>query len=214
MLLQKLKEKDAVIESLFKQLHNPHLVTPLQLDFARISPSLSSKDDQQLDPHIVEWIEKAQASLKNNGATSIGGYRVFEEETSSDDSDGNGLISPKVGTKRTSQISSGSAEQQPLSDRSSYSGQLGIKGEGGTLSRRASSTKLHSLPMDNTPIGMLADLSLKESEGKRSRAASAIDNGEIPQPDPEEDNELGVARKDYFQPGTWPTSSPAIVVIR
>jgi hypothetical protein len=89
-----------------------------------------------------------------------------------------------------------------------YSGQLGVKGEGGTLSRRTSSTKLHSLPMDNTPIGMLADLSLKESEGKRSRAASAIDAGEIPQPDPEEDNELGVARKDYFQPGTWFTVQP------
>lgn len=209
MLLQKLREKDAVIESLFKQLHNPHLVTPLQLDFARISPSLSSKDDQQLDPHIVEWIEKAQASIKHNGGTSIGGYRVFDDGTSSDDSDGNGLISPKYGFKRTSLMSSGSAEQQQSSDRSSYSGQLGVKGEGATLSRRASSTKLHSLPMDNTPIGMLADLSLKESEGKRSRAASAIDNGEIPQPDPEEDNELGVARKDYFQPGTWSTVRPS-----
>jgi len=211
MLLQKLKEKDAVIESLFKQLHNPHLVTPLQLDFARISPSLSSKDDQQLDPHIVEWIEKAQDSIKHNGGTSIGGYRVFSggDETSSDESDGNDLTSPKYGFKRTSQISSGSAEQQQSSDRSSFSGQLGVKGEGGpTLSRRASSTKLHSLPMDNTPIGMLADLSLKETEGKRSRAASAIDNGEIPQPDPEEDNELGVARKDYFQPGTWFTAPP------
>lgn len=201
MLLQKLKEKDAVIESLFKQLHNPHLVTPLQLDFARISPSLSSRDDQPLDPHIVEWIERAQASIKHNGGTSIGGYRVFEE-SSSDDSDGNGLTSPTHGFKRTSQMSNGSAEQPQSSDRSSFSGQLAIKAEGGTLSRRASSTKLHSLPMDNTPIGMLADLSLKESEGKRSRTASAIDAGEIPQPDPEEDNELGVARKDYFEPGT------------
>jgi hypothetical protein len=199
MLLQKLKEKDAVIESLFKQLHNPHLVTPLQLDFTRISPSLSSKEDQPLDPHIVEWIEKAQASIKNNGGTSIGGYRVFEE-SSSDDSDGNGLTSPTYGFKRTSQMSNGSAEQPQSSDRSSFSGQL--KAEGSTLSRRTSSTKLHSLPMDNTPIGMLADLSLKENEGKRSRTASAIDAGEIPQPDPEEDNELGVARKDYFQPGT------------
>lgn len=204
MLLQKLKEKDAVIDSLFKQLHNPHLVTPLQLDFARISPSLSSRDDQPLDPHIAEWIEKAQASIKNNGATSIGGYRVFES-SSSGDSDGNGLTSPIYGVKRTSQMSNESAEQQQSSDRSSFSGQLGVNGvkpEGGTLSRRASSTKLHSLPMDNTPIGMLADLSLKESEGRRSRTASAIDAGEIPQPDPEEDNELGVARKDYFQPGT------------
>jgi hypothetical protein len=205
MLLQKLKEKDAVIESLFKQLHNPHLVTPLQLDFARISPSLSSnREDQQLDPHIAEWIEKAQASIKHNGGVSIGGYRVFEEESSSDESDGNDLTSPKYGFKRTSQVSNGSAEQQQSSEGGSYSGQLGpngVKGEGGTLSRRTSSTKLHSLPMDNTPIGMLADLSLKESEGRRSRAASAIDAGEIPQPDPEEDNELGVARKDFFQPG-------------
>jgi hypothetical protein len=140
MLLQKLKEKDAVIESLFKQLHNPHLVTPLQLDFTRISPSLSSKEDQPLDPHIVEWIEKAQASIKNNGGTSIGGYRVFEE-SSSDDSDGNGLTSPTYGFKRTSQMSNGSAEQPQSSDRSSFSGQL--KAEGSTLSRRTSSTKLH-----------------------------------------------------------------------
>ena len=203
--MQKLKEKDAVIESLFKQLHNPHLVTPLQLDLARISPSLSShKDDQQLDPHIVEWIEKAQDSIKHNGGTTISGYRVFDGDSSSDDSDGNELTSPKYAFQRTSQISSGSAEQQQSSDPSSYSGQLdpnGVKGEGGVLSRRASSTKLHSLPMDTTPIGMLANMSLKEAEGKPSRAASAISNGEIPQPDPE-DNELGVARKDYFQPGT------------
>ena len=211
MLLQKLKEKDAVIESLFKQLHNPHLVTPLQLDFARISPSLSSRDDQPLDPHIAEWIEKAQASIKNNGATSIGGYRLFES-SSSGGSDGNDLTSSTHGFKHTSQISNGS-DQPQSSDRSSFSGQLGIKPEGSTLSRRASSTKLHSLPMENTPIGMLADLALKENEGRRSRTASAIDAGEIPQPDPEEDNELGVARKDFFQPGTWSTG-PTTVIIR
>jgi hypothetical protein len=115
--LQKLKEKDAVIESPFKQLHNPHLVIPPQWNFARILPSLSSnREDQRLDPHIPEWIEKAEVSTGHNGGTSVGGYRVFNEESSSDEPDGNDLTSLTYGFKRTSQVSNGSAEQQQLGE--------------------------------------------------------------------------------------------------
>lgn len=169
---------------MIKQLHNPHLLTPLSVDPARISPSLSSgKDEKGLDPNIVEWIERAQASVRQHATSGLGSYpTLIDGDTTDGDSDDDGVSKSGYGAKTERTMGA----LDPTS---------------GAIPRKPSSTKLHSLPNESTPVGLLAGLSLEERKGKKSRAASAIETGEIPQPDAEEDRGVGIERPDYFQPG-------------
>lgn len=181
-----------VIASLLKQLHNPGLSTSLPPDVARLSPT--PNEQKPIDKAIMEWIEKAQASVRSVGADGAPGYRLVDgrpwadnDQSSDPDSSEQGLGSALRSTTKSPSGSSrnGSGLAAPSSDANKL---------------LSNSPKLHSLPMENTPIGLLADLSLRDSKS-RSRSASAADPSEAPPLDPAEDQELGVARPDYFQPG-------------
>jgi hypothetical protein len=83
-LLAQIRQKDAIIESLLKQLHNPYLATPLSIASYRMATSPSDQNNR----NIIAWLDRLQASVRSAG--DAGGERAFKLESRSknpDDSD-------------------------------------------------------------------------------------------------------------------------------
>ncbi|KAH6903859.1 hypothetical protein BKA70DRAFT_1373739 [Coprinopsis sp. MPI-PUGE-AT-0042] len=63
-LLAQIRQKDSVIESLLKQLHNPYVATPLSIASYRLATSPSDKNNQD----VLEWLEQLVASVRDTGS--------------------------------------------------------------------------------------------------------------------------------------------------
>ncbi|KAH8813808.1 fungal-specific transcription factor domain-containing protein [Flagelloscypha sp. PMI_526] len=61
-LLAQIRQKDAIIESLLKQLHNPYVATPMSIASYRMatSPGDETKGD------VLGWLEKLESSLRSD----------------------------------------------------------------------------------------------------------------------------------------------------
>jgi hypothetical protein len=216
LLLQKLREqdnvikqKDAIMKSLIEQLQDPN--KGLTLKEPRVSPSVSSsaidsqskisREEPQINKEILEWVERAKASVNTNpGYRMYDGRGAYDSDSPTESSPGS-LLSP---TKSNLSDSGRSASFLAAPDAS--------QGRGSAKS----SPKLLTLPLESTPLGLLAELSLLESKEKkeeRSRSKSrslsgnedggkgtdAGSSGEQ-NDDEDEDGELGPPGKKYWQP--------------
>lgn len=70
-LLAQIRQKDAIIESLLKQLHNPYLATPLSIASYRMATSPSDKNNQD----VIAWLDRLQESVRTAGGK--GGPAAF-----------------------------------------------------------------------------------------------------------------------------------------
>jgi hypothetical protein len=224
LLLQKLKEqdsviksKDAVIKSLLEQIQNPHVQISL-----RNSPSIASggipgdlqqapHEEKPIDKAILEWVQRAQQSIQNTPGYRITDGRLLDDDSSESSSEfGKGLGHDTMSPTKSSISSAGRS-----------SGRLAAPDATGSHSIK-SSPKLHSLPLETTPIGLLAELSLADnkekekeaqSKGPRSRSKSRSASGAEESEShtgagdssaggggDEDDGAIGVASRGYFQP--------------
>jgi len=227
MLLQKLKEqdtviksKDAVISSLLEQIQNPHIKISL-----RESPSISSSaaaagipadlqaahDEKPIDKAILDWVARAQESIRSTpGYKYIDRHVVDETEDSSNSSE----YERGLGRNQLSPTKS-------MSDSGRSGSHLAAPDAGGQHSVK-SSPKLHGLPLETTPIGLLAELSLEDNKEKekqahsrrsrsrsKSRSASGAEESEnhtnlgssaAGGDNDEGDGRIGVANPNFFQP--------------
>lgn len=202
------KSKDAVIKSLVDQLQNPGVQLSLK-DLHRLSPSLSSAADAQraeetpLDKSIREWVEKAQLSISSTAGYRLTDGRVVDESDSDSSGSPKGLGNPLSPTKTKSSVS----------DSGRSTGRLAAPDQPHTKN----SPKLHSLPLETAPIGLLANLAIQDSREtnekrarsrSKSRSLSGEDNEESLNDDKstgegeEDPNAVGIASKDYFQPAS------------
>jgi hypothetical protein len=211
LLLQRLREiegvvksKDAVIKSLLEQLQNPGVQISLKDAPRSISSAdvhRTSPEERPIDKTIREWVEKAQASI-----LSTAGYRLSDGR-GVNESDSSSEFSGSLGKTLGSQMS---PTKSSVSDSGHSTGRKGLTAP--DTERIRSSPKLHSLPFETAPLGLLADLSLKDSKEtneKRSRSQSrsvnAADdggsvNGHKSIGEADDENAVGIARGDYFQP--------------
>ncbi|EIN06539.1 hypothetical protein PUNSTDRAFT_72698 [Punctularia strigosozonata HHB-11173 SS5] len=83
-LLSQIRQKDAIIESLLKQLHNPYLATPLSIAAYRMS---TAPPDQQ-NQNVKQWLERLQSSIRtHNGPNTLKGAASRSREMVEDASD-------------------------------------------------------------------------------------------------------------------------------
>ncbi|KAF9048353.1 hypothetical protein BDZ89DRAFT_1057928 [Hymenopellis radicata] len=61
-LLAQIRQKDAIIESLLKQLHNPYLATPLSIASYRMATSAGDTNNRS----VIQWLDKLQASVQSS----------------------------------------------------------------------------------------------------------------------------------------------------
>lgn len=163
-LLAQIKQKDAIIESLLKQLHNPYVATPLAIAAYRSSTSPSDENKQS----IVDWLDKLTASY-NSDVKAAGGtmksqsftFTASPKDTTSDsDSDGDGMTTVL-----------GEGTQGDLNSDEEAGGDSGIADKAAG-----------ALPDVAVPIGLIANLSLSNDKSSTRKSHNNDDDLGIANP--------------------------------
>jgi hypothetical protein len=152
VLLEELKKKDAVIESL-RQMLKPHMLTMYSASEDPSSsspPSNSATTEEPVRRQVLEWLAKADESRN---------YRLNFDSKTYDSSDGES-------ESRTS------VRADPRGHGRSLSLNTARANKHRSLTR---SQRRITLPMDNHPVGLLAKSSLRGSRGRPSAAGSNVD---------------------------------------
>ncbi|KAG5730335.1 Protein priB [Termitomyces sp. T112] len=174
-LLAQIKQKDAIIESLLKQLHNPYIATPMSIASYRMATSPSDQNNK----NILEWLDRLQASVRSAGGKA--GPNAFKDlrntNIEDDDSDAEDIHESRFGLV------------VPTDDDDSQT----VGGEDIT----ATNDKLSSLPDSDTPLGLIANLSLSNNKSRGKKDAKEIVAAE----ENLDDDDVGVANETYFMPG-------------
>ncbi|TFK71035.1 hypothetical protein BDN72DRAFT_493272 [Pluteus cervinus] len=174
-LLAQIKQKDAIIESLLKQLHNPYIATPLSIASYRMATSPSDTTNS----NVLAWLDRLQASVSTAGGKvgpnafkldTRGIQDIAEEEESEDEDPATvGVISP--------------SEDEDADDEEEID------------------PMRSALPDSHVPLGLIANLSLSnkksKGKGKKDPKGDALDDNL----DDDDVVCLGVANETYFMPG-------------
>jgi hypothetical protein len=173
-LLAQMKQKDSIIESLLKQLHNPYLATPLSIEAYRMATPSSDHHRKT----VIEWLDRLQSSVRSPPVRSDPvknpfrfDIRAGESEESDDD-------------QQTQQ------QQQHVQHRAS-SGSDDSPVSPNTLVEH----DIDAYADDAVPIGLLASLAISSS--KDSPPVSAEKKGG----ENADDDDVGVAGREFFLPG-------------
>lgn len=193
-LLAQIRQKDAIIESLLKQLHNPYIATPLSIASYRMATSPSDSNNK----NILAWLDRLQASVQSNGATIKAANEASKNggrETSIQNAGEKGGAGAFVLDVRAATRDEGEESDEE------YSG--GRDGEeSDDDDDDTSDGKMQNLPDMHVPLGLIANLSLsnntKNTKGARKNATE--DTATLEEDDLDDDN-VGVANETYFMPG-------------
>ncbi|KAH9030570.1 fungal-specific transcription factor domain-containing protein [Lactarius deliciosus] len=173
-LLAQMKQKDAIIESLLKQLHNPYLATPLSIEAYRMATPSS---DHHRDT-VIAWLDRLQSSVRSPPVRSGPAKNPFkvdthagESEESDDDQTQQQHVPPRRG-------SSGS-DDSPVSPNTLVEADIDAYAD------------------DAVPIGLLASLAISTSKDRPAVSAEkkGRDNAD------DDDDDVGVASRQFFMPG-------------
>ncbi|KAF8264089.1 fungal-specific transcription factor domain-containing protein [Lactarius quietus] len=82
-LLAQMKQKDMIIESLLKQLHNPYLASPLSIEAYRMA--MPSSDHQRQT--VIAWLDRLQSSVRSPPVRSGPAKNPFQFDTRAGDSE-------------------------------------------------------------------------------------------------------------------------------
>jgi hypothetical protein len=160
-LLAQIRQKDTIIESLLKQLHNPYIATPLSI----ASYKLATSPSDQNNSNIIAWLDRLQSSVRTAGAQGAAQTFKFDPRPHEDE------------------------ETDSESDRAQGEHDGGGDGEG------TEATEIGDrLPDAAVPLGLIANLSLSNSKGKKGRGTGL-------EGDEGDDDNVGVANETYFMPG-------------
>ncbi|KAJ7666954.1 hypothetical protein DFH06DRAFT_1384519 [Mycena polygramma] len=187
-LLAQIRQKDAIIESLLKQLHNPYIATPLSIASYRMATSPSDATNR----NILTWLDRLQASVRAGtpGDTTAANFASSTSASLSSARNPN-FKSPNFNSTNPN-LASNPAFEESDDDEAG-------EGEG----EDDEDDEPTALPDASVPLGLIANLSLSNNRSReRSRAQRA---GEGPTREDElqelDDDNVGVANAAYFMPG-------------
>lgn len=135
-LLAQIRQKDAIIESLLKQLHNPYIATPLSISSYRMATSPSDQNNS----NIIAWLDRLNSSVRTAGGH--GGPKAFSLEAR------------------------GKAEQADSDNEESDHRAGDNKDDPDDDGEEEESDDLRGLPDTAVPLGLIANLSLSNSKGR------------------------------------------------
>ncbi|KAF8198312.1 hypothetical protein K438DRAFT_1584084 [Mycena galopus ATCC 62051] len=190
-LLAQIRQKDQIIESLLKQLHNPYIATPLSIASYRMATSPSDATNR----NILAWLDRLQASVRA-GAGDITAANFASSASASLDVAKKTLPKSASFNSTTPNIASNLAfEDSPDDDEGGNEGEEeDDEDDGGD--RDAS-----VLPDASVPLGLIANLSLSHSRSRDRRGARGGEGATAEEEDDLDDDNVGVANAGYFEPG-------------
>ncbi|KAH9162835.1 fungal-specific transcription factor domain-containing protein [Lactarius sanguifluus] len=177
-LLAQMKQKDAIIESLLKQLHNPYLATPLSIEAYRMATPSS---DHHRDT-VIAWLDRLQSSVRSPPVRSGPAKNPFQLDTHAGESE-------ESDDERTQQ----QQQQQHVPPRRGSSGSDDSPVSPNTLVE----ADIDAYADDSVPIGLLASLAISTSKDRPAVSADkkGRDNAD------DDDDDVGVASRRFFMPG-------------
>ncbi|KAI0643341.1 fungal-specific transcription factor domain-containing protein [Trametes meyenii] len=170
-LLAQIRQKNAIIESLLKQIHNPYLATPMSIASYRMATSPTDQNNQ----NVIAFLDRLQSSVQNaGGSAGVNAFKMDQRaEGHSDESDEE--WQDASAHDLTERGSPGQAEDdEPLKD---------------------AEDKPQALPDQTVPIGLLAKLALDNNKRKPRKS------GAKPKENESSDDDVGVANETFFEPG-------------
>ncbi|KAF9524196.1 fungal-specific transcription factor domain-containing protein [Crepidotus variabilis] len=178
-LLAQIRQKDTIIESLLKQLHNPYIATPLSIASYRMATSPSDQNNQ----NVLAWLDRLQSSVKDAGNAGI--TRNFLE--------------PRI---PIAEVESDGDSEGKRAQAQAVNNQLKSEETGNdeTLAESDPSDVQAALPDSTVPLGLIADLSLSNNKKSTKKKDATKDIAGISEEDLNDDN-VGVANETYFMPG-------------
>ncbi|THU98704.1 hypothetical protein K435DRAFT_660495 [Dendrothele bispora CBS 962.96] len=177
-LLAQIRQKDQIIESLLKQLHNPYLATPLSIASYRLASSPSDNGNK----NVLAWLDRLQSSVQSHQATVHDAVKSRGQKE--DDSDDEGHTSP----------------DQMFPNMSPTTGRTSI-GNDEDEDDDADGDKIQSLPDSHVPLGLLANLALSNNNKAKAAKEGRIREEILAEEENLDDNNVGVANETYFLPG-------------
>jgi len=171
-LLAQMKQKDTIIESLLKQLHNPYLASPLSIEAYRMA--MPSSDHQRQT--VIAWLDRLQSSVRSPPVRSGPPKNPFQLDTRTGDSE-------ESDDERTQQQHAPPRRASSGSDDSPLSPNTLVEAD------------IDPYADEVAPIGLLANLAISTSKDdpvseKKGKAGENAD-----------DDDVGVASKQFFMPG-------------
>ncbi|KAH9995295.1 fungal-specific transcription factor domain-containing protein [Russula vinacea] len=178
-LLAQLRQKDELIDSLLKQLHNPYLATPLSIEQYRNATSSNDKHRQ----NVIAWLDRLQSSVRSAPARSGSAANPFQLDTRAGKGGG-----------QSDESDEEHASQRPVQARPASSGSGDTPLSPNTLVE----SDVDPYPDDAVPIGLLASLAISTS-----RDASGVAAEKTRKENATRTMTMwcGVANKTFFMPG-------------
>ncbi|KAJ7485082.1 hypothetical protein B0H11DRAFT_1149994 [Mycena galericulata] len=196
-LLAQIRQKDAIIESLLKQLHNPYIATPLSIASYRMATSPSDATNR----NILAWLDRLQASVRAGAGSALDGAGSTPNFASSASapsgfatSNTNNFTSAAFSSANPNFTASNPAlEESPDEDEANHNqNEDDDEGEG----------ESSALPDATVPLGLIANLSLSNSRSRERRGGRGGEaNAREEELDELDDDNVGVANAAYFRPG-------------
>ncbi|KAI5120043.1 hypothetical protein M0805_000293 [Coniferiporia weirii] len=217
-LLAQIRQKDAIIESLLKQLHNPYMATPLSIAAYRMA---SSPSDVHGSRNVIQWLERLQQSAQNQPGvgTAPSTARALERQerrrrraAAGAQEGGEDSESEVEVAVQEESVEGGAMDDGPTAATAGAS--VRTKPDPDSAGAQAVSETLRpsdSLPDDAVPIGLLANLSITNHAGRaqdrsrtrsgQSKEGSARGSVHEFESEADDENNVGVANETYFLSG-------------
>ncbi|KAF8177381.1 hypothetical protein K438DRAFT_1845777 [Mycena galopus ATCC 62051] len=190
-LLAQIRQKDQIIESLLKELHNPYIATPLSIASYRMATSPSDTTNC----NILAWLDRLQASVRaNNGDISAANFASSAFASLSNAKKTPNFEAASFNSTHPNLMSVPAFEESDEEEP-------GNEGEGEGEGEEDDDASV-LLPDASVPFGLIANLSLSNSRSRERRGAR---NGQSltwqEERDDLDDDNVGVANAAYFMPG-------------
>ncbi|KAF9074255.1 hypothetical protein BDP27DRAFT_1317542 [Rhodocollybia butyracea] len=204
-LLAQIRQKDTIIESLLKQLHNPYVATPLSIASYRMATSPSDSTNR----NVLAWLDRLQSSVRNAGGKGGPGaftldsrYNENGEEEDESESEDQGRGS---GRTLTHAQRFGLVPVDNIGDDEDLGQENGIAGQGDDNGENGDDDAIQpGLPDSHVPLGLIANLALSNNKKVRASKKHKEDGKDLIEAldeDNLDDDNVGVANETYFMPG-------------
>ncbi|KAF8597278.1 hypothetical protein BDV93DRAFT_562453 [Ceratobasidium sp. AG-I] len=192
LMMRELANKDQIIDSLLRQIHNPAMRTPIHLTPSMpVQQQSANTSDRPPDKDVLAWIESIRQNRPPTPTGSIDTSLVHQRAQSEPPP-------PPV--------------TEPDEDAVSFGGSASnVREQGEERPRTPAELRqdsaeldetLHSIPSPAAPVGFIAKLALGANRAKRGSDAGMTGEAE------EEDKWVGVGNMTYFEAG--PSADPEL----
>ncbi|KAF5345063.1 hypothetical protein D9758_010418 [Tetrapyrgos nigripes] len=215
-LLAQIRQKDAIIESLLKQLHNPYIATPLSIASYRLATSPSDSGNK----NVLAWLDRMQTSVQSQqaavqdavkgqasvqGAGGSGGpsaFTLMRQSIANAENKGIGIDGNKNREGEESDDEQQQSPEQSFSGSSPATTKASPANVAGDEDEATADDKLQTLPDSHVPLGLLANLALSNNNKARAAKKEGREREEIlAEEENLDDDNVGVANETYFLPG-------------